>query len=130
MKSKTLKLIEQYRKDLLEQADPTVAPEGEVPMEDPAATPAPEAEQEPQVLQMTTAAEDEYIKNIIDAALFEPSSVSPEQTRALLDLQEIMMNKDATDVTNARADVYPVVMSIIGKEPEERGFKKIIGKVE
>lgn len=124
MKSKTLRLIEKYQRDLQEQAeDPNAAPEGAMPVEDPTA-----AAPEPQVLQMTTDAEDNYILQIINAALFEPSSVDPSQKQQLLDLQEIMMNKDAFGITNARNEVYDKVRLIIG-DPLI-GFKKDLDAIE
>lgn len=129
MKSKTLSIINKYKRELLEQADPNASPEGEVPMGDPAAA-APAEEAEPQTLQMTSDAEDTYISTIIDAALFEPSTVTPEQRRALLDVQEIMMNKSASGVTNAREEVLPVVMAIISGESDQKGFKKKMNAVD
>ena len=64
--------------------------------------PAPEEK-----MPMTSEGEDEYISNLIDAALFSPS---PEDAKTLNDLQSAMKLKR---YTNAREEILPIVLGII-----------------
>lgn len=135
MKSKTLRLISQYQRELREQAeDPNAMPPegGEMPMEDPnaAAAPPEEPPQEPEVLQVTSDLENKYISTIIDAALFEPSLVTPEQENSLLALQQEMRNKDMAGKMNAREKVLPVIEAIIYPERDKKGIKELLRKAE
>lgn len=125
MKSKTLSLIAKYQRELLEQVDPN-APQEEVPTEDPAApAPAPEA-QEPVVLQMTSDAEDDYIRLIIKAALSAPND---NDRRALLTLQEIMRDKEKAGVTNARTEVLDIVLPIIQSDTNDDTLRSQMNEV-
>jgi hypothetical protein len=123
MISKTLKLIDRYML-VIEQGE---AP----PMEDPN-----QAQGQPQDVQdvtqqtpeetmpMSSAGEDEYIQNMIDAALFEPS---PEEANTLLNLQSQMQMKK---YTNAREEILPTVISIIGSSTQANGLKQNLNNIE
>jgi len=111
MTSKTLKLIDRYML-VIEQGESP-------PIEDPSAQqapPTPEASDE--TMPMTSAGEDEYITNLIDAALFEPSA---EEANTLLNLQSVMNMKR---YTNAREEVLPTVLSIIGTSTQNNDLKQ------
>lgn len=77
-----------------------------------------------ETMPMTSAGEDEYIQNMIDAALFEPS---PEEAQTLLNLQSVMQMKR---YTNAREEVLPTVLSIIGSSTQANGLKQNLNNIE
>ena len=108
--SRTLRLIEGYMKVLKEDAgNPEMAEMGSaLPPEgggDVTENPAPDASQDQ--MPMTSEGENEYIANLIDAALFSPS---PEDAKTLNDLQGAMKLKR---YTNAREEILPIVLGII-----------------
>ncbi len=70
-----------------------------------------------ETMPMTSAGEDEYISNLIDAALFEPSA---EEAQTLLNLQSQMQLKK---YTNAREEILPTVLSIIGPSTQGGDIK-------
>ncbi len=102
--SRTLQLIEGYLKVLKEQGeDPEMqelAPQSPDVTENPQPTPQEE-------MPMTSEGEEEYISNLIDAALFAPS---PEDSKTLNDLQSAMKMKR---FTNAREEILPIILGII-----------------
>lgn len=123
MESKTLKFISNYL-TLLEQGDPTADPnaqEGQAPAEDvqDVSEPAPE-----ETMPLSSEGENEYIANLIDAALFEPSA---EEANVLLNLQSVMSMKK---FSNAREEVLPHVLSIIGTSTQNNRLKQDLDKVE
>lgn len=123
MTSKTLKLIDRYML-VIEQGESP-------PIEDPN-----QAQGQPQDVQdvteptpdetmpMTSAGEDEYIKNLIDAALFEPSA---EEANTLLNLQSVMQMKK---YTNAREEILPTVLSIINTSTQSNDLKQDLNNIE
>ncbi len=67
---------------------------------------------------MTSEGENQYIADLIDAALFEPSS---EEAQTLLNLQSVMNLKR---YTNAREEVLPTVLGIIRSSSDANELKK------
>lgn len=128
MKSKTLQLINKYHRLLKEQGedpniqpmegDPSQQPEDVQDVVDPNAQ---ESEQE--TIPLTSQGEEEYISNLIDAALFEPSA---EDATTLLNLQNVMQMKR---FRNAREEVLPMVLSIISPKTQEGDLTKNLNKL-
>lgn len=117
MKSKTLKLINSYMV-VLEQGESP-------PVEDPNAAPPEPAQDVPdETMPMSSQGEDEYISNLIDAALFKPSSAD---ANTLLNLQSIM---DMKKYTNAREEVLPTVLSIINPSTQANTIKDDLTSIE
>lgn len=115
MKSKTLQFIDYYTKILKE--------EGEMPdmNQQPDSTQnTPEASE---TMPMSSAGEDKYIADIIDAALFEPS---PEQSTTLLNLQSQMQMKK---YSNAREEILPSVLAIISSSTSGGDLRKQLNKI-
>ena len=110
--NRTTQLIEGYLKFLKEDGEnpemEDIAPQGASGdvTENPEAAP----EQE---MPLTSEGEEEYISNLIDAALFSPS---PEEARTLNDLQSAMKLKR---YTNAREEILPTILGII--QPSSSG---------
>jgi len=77
-----------------------------------------------ETMPMTSAGEDEYISNLIDGALFEPSA---EEAQTLLNLQSQMQLKR---YTNAREEILPTVLSIIGSSTQANGLKQNLNSIE
>ena len=123
MKSKTLKLINSYL-HLMEQGEnPEEVPQEQQPqdvqdMVDPNAN----ASQE-ETMPFTSQAEEKYISDLVDAALFEPS---PEDVKTLLNLQNVMQMKR---FRNAREEVLPLVLSIISPETQAGDIKKDLSSI-
>jgi hypothetical protein len=117
MASKTLKLIRDYH-NLLNEADGDMEqPTPEAPQ--PETAPAP-----PEELPITSELENDYISNLIDAALFEPSS---QEANTLLNLQSVMQMKR---FTNARDEVLPVVLAIISKSTDNGDLRKQLNTID
>jgi hypothetical protein len=112
MASKTLKLIRDYH-SLLNEAD------GDMEQPAPEAAPVP-----PEELPVTSELENGYISNLIDAALFEPSS---QEANTLLNLQSVMQMKR---FTNAREEVLPVVLAIISKSTDNGDLRKQLNTID
>lgn len=127
MKSKTLEVIRKYTLTL-EAADPSMDGMGEQPMDQGQEQPAPAPETEPaapeEEMPLTSAGEDKYIKDLIDAALFEPSA---EEANTLLNLQSVMELKR---YKNAREEVLPFVLGIISKETQNRDMRDELSKID
>lgn len=107
MKSKTLALINHYHKVLKEQTEDGSEELGELEQgQSPDVTenpdPAPQEE-----MPLTSEGEEEYISNLVDAALFSPSA---EDSKTLTDLQSAIKLKR---FTNAREEILPIVLGII-----------------
>ena len=125
MKSKTLQLIDTYTRLIKEQGeDPNMEQDPNAPQDvqnvvDPNAPPAQTEEEMP----LTSQAENQYISDLIDAALFEPSS---EDARTLLNLQNVMQMKR---FTNAREEVLPMVLSLIRTETSGGDIKKDLSSI-
>lgn len=122
MKSKTLQLINRLLKEQGE--DPNMEQDPNAPQDvqgavDPNAPPAPTEEEMP----LTSQAENQYISDLVDAALFEPSS---EDARTLLNLQNVMQMKR---FTNAREEVLPMVLSLIRSETNGGDLKKDLNTI-
>lgn len=73
-----------------------------------------------ETMPLTPEGEDQYISDLIDAALFEPSS---EDATTLLNLQSVMkLHK----YTNSREEVLPTVQTIIGSSTQAGDLKQNI----
>ena len=122
--SKTLQLIRDYQRFLVEQdvQDPTQGQEappeqtGSV-IDNPA--PAPQ-----ETMPLSSAGEDKYISDLIDAALFEPST---EQANTLLNLQSQMKMKK---YTNAREEILPSILGIIASSTSGGDLRKQLNSIE
>ena len=118
MSSKTLKLIRQYHRILKEQGeDPNAAPSPDV-----TENPEPPADQD--TVPMTSEGENEYIADLIDAALFEPS---PEEARTLINLQSVMKMKR---YKNAREEILPTVLGIISPSSQAGDMSKALNQLD
>lgn len=71
-------------------------------------------------MPLTPEGEDQYISDLIDAALFEPSS---EDASTLLNLQSVMK---LDRYTNSREEILPTVLSIIGSSTQAGDLKQNI----
>jgi hypothetical protein len=128
MKSKTLQLMNKYHRLLKEQGedpnmqqmepDPSQQPQDVQDAVDPNA-----AEPADETMPLTSQGEDQYISDLIDAALFSPSS---EDARTLLNLQNVMQMKR---YSNAREEVLPLVLSIISAETQGGDLKKDLNNI-
>lgn len=126
MKSKTLRLIDHYTKILVEQGeDPNQMPpqEGEQAPQDVQSVTQPEPPDEQETEPLTSQGEDEYITNLISAALFKPSA---EDAKTLMNLQNVMQLKR---YTNAREEVLPMVLSIINPESQNSQLKQNLSSI-
>jgi hypothetical protein len=126
MESKTLKLIDNYLKIIAEQGeDPSM--QQEQPMEQPQdvqdAVDPNAGSTEDETMPLTSQGEDKYIADLIDAALFEPSS---EEATTLLNLQNVMQMKR---FKNAREEVLPLLLSIISSETQAGDIKKDLSSI-
>jgi hypothetical protein len=122
MKSKTIALIDQHLRLIEEQGeDPNSMqqPQDVQGVVDQNAEPASDNETMP----LTSQGEEKYISDLIDAALFEPSS---EDSRTLLNLQNVMQMKR---FENAREEVLPLVLSIISPETQGGDIKKDLSRI-
>lgn len=120
MKSKTLDIIKKYTLTV-EGVDPSME-EGGMDQQQPQANPEPAAPEEE--MPLTSEAEDKYIKDLIDAALFEPSA---EEANTLLNLQSVMELKR---YKNAREEVLPMVLGIIYRETQNRDMRDELSKLD
>lgn len=122
MESKTLKLIDKYLRVIKEQGeDPNMQVDPNAGAEQ--AAPVPEAPEPQEEMPLTSEAEEKYISDLVDAALFEPSA---EEAKTLLNLQNVMQMKR---FTNAREEVLPLVLSIISPETQGGDLKKSLNKL-
>ncbi len=71
-----------------------------------------------ETVPMTSEGEEKYIADLIDAALFEPSS---EDAATLTNLQSVMQMKK---FTNAREEILPRVLNIIRPSTESSDIRK------
>ena len=122
MKSKTKDLIAQYSKLFLEQDEQDMDDAGQeeqpqdvqdVAMEEPTQEEVP----------LTSEGENEYVKWMIDAALYKPTA---EEAKTLLNLQNVMQLKR---FTNAREEIVPIVMSIISSESSADDMKNQLSEI-
>lgn len=121
MKSKTLNLIDNVLKVIKEGGEmPDMEQQAPDPSQDVqnVTEPAPE-----ETMPMSSAGEDKYISDLVDAALFEPS---PEQATTLLNLQSQMQMKK---YSNAREEILPTVLGIISASTSGGDFKKQLNKI-
>lgn len=107
-KSKTLKLIRRFHEDV----------EGNSPED---VTEAPQ--ETPDTMPMTSEGENEYISDMVDAALFSPSS---DDAQTLLNLQSVMKLKR---FTNAREEILPLVLRIIRTSADDRDLKSNLNEI-
>jgi len=118
MKSKTLRLIDTCLKIIKEEGEmPDMSQEQ--PSGDAQAAPEPQEETMP----LSSAGEDKYIADMIDAALFEPS---PEQANTLLNLQSQMQMKK---YKNSREEILPSVLGIISSSTSGGDLRKQLNKI-
>lgn len=112
---KTLNLIEHYKRIILEQGEEEMQQmggemEGQEGMEGDVTEMPEELPQEE--MPFTSESENQYIEDLIDAALYEPSS---EDSKTLTDLQGIVKMKK---FTNAREEILPTLLTIIRPSTE------------
>lgn len=117
--TKTSKVFAHYEKVLKEQGEQVPQPEegfdstgGQSP--DVTQNVAPQPQEE---VPMTSEGEEKYIADLIDAALFEPSS---EDARTLTNLQGVMKLKK---YTNAREEILPLILNIIRPSTESNDLR-------
>lgn len=126
MKSKTLKLIDQYLSIINEQdanQDPNAQPEMEQPQDVQQAVDPNAQETGDTTMPLTSQGEDGYISMLIDAALYKPS---PEEEKSLLNLQNVMQMKR---YENAREEVLPSILTIIVKETQANSLRNNLNKI-
>jgi hypothetical protein len=125
MKYKTLALFEKYQKlleqgqeemDQLNQQAAPDAQQGQAPL-------PPDDSNLDQEMPLTSEAEDQYIEDLVDAALFQPSS---EEAKTLLNLQNVLKSKS---YTNAREEVLPLVLALIRPETSGNELKDNLDKI-
>lgn len=124
---KTTSLFRLYHKVLKEQLDQPQedgqfdSTAGQEPVS-PDVTENPTGETDEQ-MPMTSAGEDKYIADLIDAALFEPSS---EDATLLSNLQSAMKMKK---YKNAREEILPTILNIIRPETESSDIRSSLDKL-
>lgn len=124
--SKTFRLIDHYGKVILEQ-DGQLPPDqegfdsGAGETQDVLDNPEPTPSQE---MPLTSAGEEKYIADLIDAALFEPSS---EDSKTLANLQSAMQLKK---YTNAREEILPIVLNIIRPSTEASDIRNDLNQIQ
>lgn len=123
MKSQTLQLFDYYNRLLKEggdpnqmQEDPNQQPQSPDVTENPEPTPE-------EVMPMSSEGEEKYISDLVDAALFEPSS---EDANTLLNLQSQMQMKK---FTNAREEILPTILRIINPSTQGGDLKKEMNRL-
>ena len=122
MKSKTLTFIDHYLKIIREQGEMPDMAQEQPPAPQEGSQPAPDAPAQ-ETMPLSSAGEDKYISDMIDAALFEPS---PEQSNTLLNLQSQMQMKK---YTNAREEILPSVLGIISSSTSGGDLRKQLNKI-
>lgn len=123
MKSKTLTLINYHTRLLKEQPEEQPDPNAQQSPQDvqQVTEPAPQPQEtEP----LTSEGENEYITNLIDAALFKPSA---EEAKTLMNLQNVMQLKH---YENAREEVLPFVLAIIHSENSAKDLKQNLSSLD
>lgn len=106
--SKTLKLIRRFHEDVDGNQSEDVT---ETPQET------------PETMPMTSEGENEYISDMIDAALFSPSS---EDAQTLLNLQSVMKLKR---FTNAREEILPTILGMIRSTSDAKDLKSNLNAI-
>jgi hypothetical protein len=126
--SKTLSLFKQYHQILKEQGEQQPDPSQEQQFDttggqspDINDNPAPEP---PEDMPMTSEGENQYISDLIDAALFSPSA---EDSKTLQNLQSVMKLKR---FTNAREEVLPTILNIIRPETDANNVRTSLDKIQ
>lgn len=120
--SKTLNLIRNYGKVILEQGEEEMMQGGEEPM-DVTDIQDPSQEMAQQEAPLTSEAEEQYIRDLVDAALYQPSS---EDSKTLSDLQGIINTKN---YANAREEILPIVLNIIRPSTEGSGLRDELDQI-
>lgn len=124
---KTRATFAHYTRVLREQGE-QVPPEGEFdstggqPPASPDVTDNVVAQPDEQV-PMTSEGEEKYIADLVDAALYQPSS---EDVAALTNLQSVMQMKK---FTNAREEILPRVLNIIRPSTESSDIRSSLDKL-
>ncbi len=123
--SRTDSVFDHYYKILKEQGENIPAPEegfdtsgGQSP--DVTQNPQPSSQEE---MPMTSEGEEKYIADLLDAALFEPSS---EDARTLANLQGVMRMKR---FKNAREEILPLILNIIRPSTESTDIRDNLDKL-
>lgn len=93
---------------------PMINPSGK-PIEPPSDAPDPQ-----NTVPLSPEGEDQYVSDIVDASLFEPSS---EDAEALLNFQSLM-GMEPRRFKNSRDEVLPHVLSIINPSTQAGDMKK------
>ena len=121
---KTEHLIKHYKKILSEQAEEL--PEAGFDSsggEDMGAVTDVQDPEPQEEMPLTSEGEEQYIQDLIDAALYEPSS---EDAKTLTDLQGIMSMKK---FTNAREEILPIILKIIRPATEDNSIRNQLNNV-
>jgi len=119
MKSKTLRLIDTCLKIIKEEGEmPDMSQEQPQDVQD-----VTQPQTQGETMPLSSAGEDKYISDMIDAALFEPS---PEQSNTLLNLQSQMQMKK---YQNAREEILPSVLGIISSSTSGGDLRKQLNKI-
>jgi hypothetical protein len=105
-----------------EQGEMPDAAQEQPPTPQEGSQPTPEASAQ-ETMPLSSAGEDKYIADMIDAALFEPS---PEQANTLLNLQSQMQMKK---YSNAREEILPSVLGIISSSTSGGDLRKQLNKI-
>lgn len=123
--SRTSNVFKHYERILKEQGEQVPNPEegfdsagGQSP--DITQNPAPTSQEE---MPMTSEGEEKYIADLLDAALFEPSS---EDSRTLANLQGVMRMKR---YKNAREEILPLILNIIRPSTESTDIRDGLDKL-
>jgi hypothetical protein len=123
--SKTLKLIEHYYKVLREQDDQNddtmMQPDGELPPQDVMDAPQ---ETPDETMPLSSEGENRYIEDLIDAALYEPTS---DDARMLTNLQSVMKMKR---YKNAREEILPSILNIIRPATDESDIRSDLDRID
>lgn len=122
---KTSCVFDHYYTILKEQGENLPTPEegfdtsgGQSP--DVTQNPQPSSQEE---MPMTSEGEEKYIADLLDAALFEPSS---EDARTLANLQGVMRMKR---FKNAREEILPLILNIIRPSTESTDIRDGLDKL-
>ena len=79
---------------------------------------------ESDIVPMTSEGENQYIKDLIDAALFVPTS---QESKTLTDLQSIMTMKK---FQNARDEILPLILDIIKPSTENSEISHELNQID
>lgn len=123
MLSKTQNIINAYYRVIKEQGEQLPSDEGFDSSGGLDVTDVADPTQE-ETMPMSSSGEDQYISDLIDAALFEPSS---EDANLLTNLQSQMKMKK---YKNARQEILPTVLNIIRPSTDANNIRDNLNDIE